>query len=182
MTGHSLGAGVASVLAVLLKPAYPHLHCYAYSPPGCIFRHVQHCTITKLWHVQHCTITKLWHVQHCTITKPCQNERVIQGCHKEWEQKMPTPRQKCIHILVPIICVCVLCVHFLLALPIPLGVWSILWQPLDEFVCLHVDAWDNTTGIWMTALYCFCLYSLPVSHHSESFITTTILGNDLVSR
>jgi sn1-specific diacylglycerol lipase len=37
VTGHSLGAGAASILSVLLKPAYPHLHCYAYSPPGCIF-------------------------------------------------------------------------------------------------------------------------------------------------
>ncbi|CAI8058329.1 Diacylglycerol lipase-alpha [Geodia barretti] len=37
VTGHSLGAGAASILSVLLKPAYPHLRCFAYSPPGCIF-------------------------------------------------------------------------------------------------------------------------------------------------
>lgn len=46
ITGHSLGAGVAAILAVLLKPAYPYLHCYAYSPPGCIFRYI------PLWSVQ----------------------------------------------------------------------------------------------------------------------------------
>ena len=39
VTGHSLGAGAASILSVLLKPAYPHLRCFAYSPPGCIFRY-----------------------------------------------------------------------------------------------------------------------------------------------
>ena len=38
ITGHSLGAGVASVLALLLRPEYPRLICYAYSPPGCICR------------------------------------------------------------------------------------------------------------------------------------------------
>ena len=38
VTGHSLGAGVAGILAVLLKPAYPGLHCFTYSSPGCIFR------------------------------------------------------------------------------------------------------------------------------------------------
>ncbi|GFS13864.1 Sn1-specific diacylglycerol lipase alpha [Elysia marginata] len=32
--GHSLGAGTAAILAILLKPDYPNLHCYAYSPPG----------------------------------------------------------------------------------------------------------------------------------------------------
>eukprot|EP01060_Flectonema_neradi_P011591 TRINITY_DN18647_c1_g1_i1.p1 TRINITY_DN18647_c1_g1~~TRINITY_DN18647_c1_g1_i1.p1 ORF type:complete len:560 (+),score=92.83 TRINITY_DN18647_c1_g1_i1:548-2227(+) len=34
LTGHSLGAGIASLLAVLLVPKYPSLHCYAFSPPG----------------------------------------------------------------------------------------------------------------------------------------------------
>ena len=38
ITGHSLGAGVASVLALMLKPKYKDLMCYAYSPPGCVFR------------------------------------------------------------------------------------------------------------------------------------------------
>ena len=32
--GHSLGAGLAVLLSVLLRPLYPQLHCYAYSPPG----------------------------------------------------------------------------------------------------------------------------------------------------
>ena len=40
LTGHSLGAGVVSVLSVILKAKYPHLKCYAFSPPGCIFRYI----------------------------------------------------------------------------------------------------------------------------------------------
>ncbi|XP_070190358.1 diacylglycerol lipase-alpha-like isoform X2 [Littorina saxatilis] len=32
--GHSLGAGTAAILAILLKEQYPTLHCYAFSPPG----------------------------------------------------------------------------------------------------------------------------------------------------
>ena len=38
VSGHSLGAGVASVLALLLRKHFPDLHCYAFSPPGCVFR------------------------------------------------------------------------------------------------------------------------------------------------
>ncbi|GFR93547.1 Sn1-specific diacylglycerol lipase beta [Elysia marginata] len=34
VTGHSLGAGVATILSILLKPTYPDLMCFAYSPPG----------------------------------------------------------------------------------------------------------------------------------------------------
>uniref|UniRef100_A0A4W4EAT0 Diacylglycerol lipase-beta n=1 Tax=Electrophorus electricus TaxID=8005 RepID=A0A4W4EAT0_ELEEL len=34
ITGHSLGAGTASLLAVLLRSVYPTLQCYAFSPPG----------------------------------------------------------------------------------------------------------------------------------------------------
>ncbi|KAM3591880.1 uncharacterized protein V6R79_008957 [Siganus canaliculatus] len=34
ITGHSLGAGTASVLAVLLRASFPTLQCYAFSPPG----------------------------------------------------------------------------------------------------------------------------------------------------
>lgn len=34
IVGHSLGAGVAAILAILLKPHYPNLKCFAYSPPG----------------------------------------------------------------------------------------------------------------------------------------------------
>ena len=38
LSGHSLGAGVVSVLSVILQKEYPDLKCYAFSPPGCIFR------------------------------------------------------------------------------------------------------------------------------------------------
>ncbi|XP_051571079.1 diacylglycerol lipase-alpha-like isoform X1 [Myxocyprinus asiaticus] len=34
IVGHSLGAGAAAILSFLLRPQYPSLHCYAYSPPG----------------------------------------------------------------------------------------------------------------------------------------------------
>ncbi|XP_058063472.1 diacylglycerol lipase-alpha [Anopheles bellator] len=34
LVGHSLGAGTAAILAILLKQEYEILHCYSYSPPG----------------------------------------------------------------------------------------------------------------------------------------------------
>lgn len=34
LVGHSLGAGTATILAMMLRPMYPDLHCYAFSPPG----------------------------------------------------------------------------------------------------------------------------------------------------
>ncbi|KAI1890097.1 hypothetical protein AGOR_G00169710 [Albula goreensis] len=34
IVGHSLGAGTAAILSFLLRPQYPTLHCYSYSPPG----------------------------------------------------------------------------------------------------------------------------------------------------
>jgi len=35
VVGHSLGAGVASLISVFLRPRYPNLRCLAFSPPGC---------------------------------------------------------------------------------------------------------------------------------------------------
>lgn len=37
ITGHSLGAGVAVVLSLFLRPVFPNVHCLAFSPPGCVF-------------------------------------------------------------------------------------------------------------------------------------------------
>ncbi|KAL1480575.1 hypothetical protein MTO96_050915, partial [Rhipicephalus appendiculatus] len=34
LVGHSLGAGAAAILAILLKQDFPNLLCYAYAPPG----------------------------------------------------------------------------------------------------------------------------------------------------
>nr|XP_027221263.1 sn1-specific diacylglycerol lipase beta-like isoform X2 [Penaeus vannamei] len=34
ITGHSLGAGTAVVLAALMRPQFPNLKCFAFSPPG----------------------------------------------------------------------------------------------------------------------------------------------------
>ncbi|XP_075383650.1 diacylglycerol lipase-beta isoform X2 [Tenrec ecaudatus] len=33
LVGHSLGAGAAALLALMLRRAYPQVHCYAFSPP-----------------------------------------------------------------------------------------------------------------------------------------------------
>lgn len=38
--GHSLGAGVAALIAFLLREQYPQLYCYSYSPPGGLLRSV----------------------------------------------------------------------------------------------------------------------------------------------
>jgi len=40
ITGHSLGAGVAALLALELRPMYPHLICFAFAPPGELVRSV----------------------------------------------------------------------------------------------------------------------------------------------
>ncbi|WKY03093.1 hypothetical protein Q1695_016414 [Nippostrongylus brasiliensis] len=34
--GHSLGAGVASLLTLLLKQEHPEVRCFAFAPPGCV--------------------------------------------------------------------------------------------------------------------------------------------------
>jgi len=39
VVGHSLGAGTAAILAILLHQQYPNLHCYSYSPPGGLLRY-----------------------------------------------------------------------------------------------------------------------------------------------
>ena len=59
VTGHSLGAGVASVLALLLKPIYPDLICYSYSPPGCIFRFDKN-TFVNAWYLMFSQRQFLW--------------------------------------------------------------------------------------------------------------------------
>uniref|UniRef100_A0A7S4I7Q3 sn-1-specific diacylglycerol lipase n=1 Tax=Odontella aurita TaxID=265563 RepID=A0A7S4I7Q3_9STRA len=37
IAGHSLGAGTAAVLAVMLRSSHPTLRCISYEPPGCVF-------------------------------------------------------------------------------------------------------------------------------------------------
>lgn len=37
IVGHSLGAGIAAILSVMLRPSYPNLRCLSFSPPGCVF-------------------------------------------------------------------------------------------------------------------------------------------------
>ncbi|KAI9340688.1 hypothetical protein DFJ73DRAFT_554383 [Zopfochytrium polystomum] len=36
VTGHSLGAGVATLIACMLRPNYPTVCCYSFEPPGCL--------------------------------------------------------------------------------------------------------------------------------------------------
>lgn len=38
LVGHSLGAGTAAILAILLRQSHPELQCFAYSPPGGLLR------------------------------------------------------------------------------------------------------------------------------------------------
>ena len=38
--GHSLGAGTATILAIMLKREFPNTKCFAYSPPGGLIRYV----------------------------------------------------------------------------------------------------------------------------------------------
>ena len=38
--GHSLGAGTATILAIMLKQEFPNTKCYAFSPPGGLLRYV----------------------------------------------------------------------------------------------------------------------------------------------
>ena len=37
IVGHSLGAGVATALGLILREHFPNLRCYTYSPIGCAF-------------------------------------------------------------------------------------------------------------------------------------------------
>ena len=36
--GHSLGAGTATILDIMLKQEFPNTKCFAYSPPGGLLR------------------------------------------------------------------------------------------------------------------------------------------------
>ena len=39
IVGHSLGAGAAALLALMLKSPYPQVRCYAFSPPRGLLRY-----------------------------------------------------------------------------------------------------------------------------------------------
>jgi len=35
LTGHSLGGGIAAILAILMKQDYPDLRCFSFAVPAC---------------------------------------------------------------------------------------------------------------------------------------------------
>eukprot|EP00980_Cylindrotheca_fusiformis_P009237 scaffold2012_cov193-Cylindrotheca_fusiformis.AAC.9 len=37
IVGHSLGAGIAAILSVMMRARHPNLRCLSFSPPGCVF-------------------------------------------------------------------------------------------------------------------------------------------------
>lgn len=41
LVGHSLGAGTACILSILLRQEYSDLLCYCYSPPGGLLRYLE---------------------------------------------------------------------------------------------------------------------------------------------
>ena len=55
LVGHSLGAGTAAILAMLLRPTYPDLFCYAFSPPGATLRYMLYFVLF-LWITFHKSI------------------------------------------------------------------------------------------------------------------------------
>ena len=80
LTGHSLGAGVASLLAVLFKPKHPTLHCYAYSPPGCVIRYCNY-KLTIMYHAN-----SPYHV-------------LLHGTHVEWSLHiLPYPHSQTLYL------------------------------------------------------------------------------------
>uniref|UniRef100_A0A7S3V146 sn-1-specific diacylglycerol lipase n=1 Tax=Aplanochytrium stocchinoi TaxID=215587 RepID=A0A7S3V146_9STRA len=48
VVGHSLGAGVAAILSLMLRPEFPNVQCIAYSSPGCVFD-IEMARESKAW-------------------------------------------------------------------------------------------------------------------------------------
>lgn len=50
LVGHSLGAGTAAILSILLKQKYQDVECFSYSPPGGLLRYIKIVCIVKSRH------------------------------------------------------------------------------------------------------------------------------------
>ncbi|KAF5293080.1 hypothetical protein FQR65_LT11072 [Abscondita terminalis] len=60
IVGHSLGAGIASILGILLRKEYPNLTCFCYSPPGGLLRLVKTVRmIMSNWGVCYCSMAAM---------------------------------------------------------------------------------------------------------------------------
>lgn len=64
LVGHSLGAGTAAILAIILKQKYPELECFSYSPPGGLLRYTFKAFIYSQINKYFCfSVCQLWSIQ-----------------------------------------------------------------------------------------------------------------------
>lgn len=70
--GHSLGAGAAALLALMLKSPYPQVRCYAFSPPRGLLRYSFPFTYDKWsnWYFV-CNLVTIPHPQEKSVSKHC---------------------------------------------------------------------------------------------------------------
>ena len=79
VVGHSLGGGVASIIALLLKTYFSdhikrcNVQCFAFSPPGCVFRYV--CSSQQLcvygMYIFAYVCVSIWVICVCTCVFLC---------------------------------------------------------------------------------------------------------------
>uniref|UniRef100_A0A8C8F5A7 Diacylglycerol lipase-beta n=1 Tax=Oncorhynchus tshawytscha TaxID=74940 RepID=A0A8C8F5A7_ONCTS len=74
ITGHSLGGGTASLLAILLRSSFPTLQCYAFSPPGGLM------SITSSVDLTWCNVHSIRLISLCALPA---YRILLQGCWYE---------------------------------------------------------------------------------------------------
>jgi len=75
VTGHSLGAGTAAVLAALLQCDYSDVICFAFSPPGWLVRFV-----SRIYVILHRVPKKVPLFLHLTLSNAGQFSKFF--CHE----------------------------------------------------------------------------------------------------